>query len=347
MNRSITLRIIFLLLMIAVTVNAAPVLVVAGKVTDEAGNPVKETFMVRVTNETRNLEETNETNSSGEYTVSFVAESLDQKSVVEAGDTLRISALNNKGESIASQMYQMKTDDVTAGRAVVNMTVQEPVSPIPVLVVSGVVKNDQGSPVSAGVSVQVKNEDRQLSATGKTNADGEYVVTLVAMEGDKIAADVGETISATAQGWTEKHKLTEEDIRDAHVSLDIHPPAELHFARVGGIAAEPDKRLLFEVDEGSELRLKLVAGGGSGDQLTYSADPLSAGASVEDDVFAWTPGFDTVTHDEGQKNFDMTLSVTDGDEEDEQPIRITVHYASNADRVTVSISQSSVGWITR
>jgi hypothetical protein len=218
---------------------------------------------------------------------------------------------------------------------------------IPVFVVSGVVKDAKGNPVGAGVVVQAKNENRPLiTATGTTNAAGQYVVTFVAMEGEKIAAEVGDTISVMAQDTTVERKLTEEDISVAHVSIDIQPPDKLNFAKIGDQVADATKRLLFEVNEGKELRLTLVAHGGKGKQLTYTASPLPDGASVKGDVFAWLPGYDTVTREEGQKDFDMTLSVTNEvGEQVSQSIKIKVYHTSNADKLTVSVSPKELAAI--
>ena len=49
---------------------------------------------------------------------------------------------------------------------------------IPVLVVSGTIKDDKGSNLGAGLTVQVTNEDRQLTATTTTDSAGKYIVTL-------------------------------------------------------------------------------------------------------------------------------------------------------------------------
>ena len=254
----------------------------------------------------------------------------------------RLEARMNRLTTIGiTFIFLVATMTVYAAHAFGSSTAEDIVSPTPVLVVSGTITDAQGNTVSAGLHVQVTNEDRQLTANGTTDADGKYIVTLVSVDiqAELIAAGVGEIISVTIQkpSYSKSYELTAEDIRAAHVTIDVTIPDEeiLSFTAVGGKPASPTEILLFEVDEGSELRLKLAAAGGSGNTLTYSASSLPTGATIEDDVFVWTPWYDTVTYDEGQRDFDVTLTVSDGASTASQPIRIRVSYASNAKTVTV------------
>jgi PKD repeat protein len=75
------------------------------------------------------------------------------------------------------------------------------------------------------------------------------------------------------------------------------------------------------VDEGVELAFTVSASDPEGDSLTYSGDPLPAGATLDSatGAFAWTPGFDQA----GAHG--ITFSVSDGDLSASETITITVN----------------------
>ncbi len=75
------------------------------------------------------------------------------------------------------------------------------------------------------------------------------------------------------------------------------------------------------VDEGEEFTLQLEADDPDGDNLAFSADDLPEGATLEDNLFSWTPDFDQAG------DFDITFRVTDDGTpnlSDEEAVTITV-----------------------
>ena len=55
-----------------------------------------------------------------------------------------------------------------------------------------------------------------------------------------------------------------------------------------------EKIASVEANEGEEIRIALNAQDPDGDLITYSAEPLPKGALIEENIFSWTPSFDTV-----------------------------------------------------
>ena len=79
------------------------------------------------------------------------------------------------------------------------------------------------------------------------------------------------------------------------------------------------------VDEGATLSFTISATDPDGDTITYSIDPLPAGAAFNTTTgaFSWTPGYDQAGPDS------TTFTATDGTAEDTEAITITVN---NVDR---------------
>ena len=72
------------------------------------------------------------------------------------------------------------------------------------------------------------------------------------------------------------------------------------------------------IKEGQEFSIQLSAYDPDGDPLTFSVYPLPYGASMDNDVFSWTPDY----YQSGEYN--VRFSVNDGQLEDFEDVKITV-----------------------
>ena len=204
--------------------DAKAVLVVAGNLMDASGQLVDEKFTIRVVNETRNVEVTSEARSKT-YAVTLFA-SPPENIVAEAGDTLRISAVNASGKTSASLTYQIQSADISAAFA--SLDIEVPLRPTPVFAVWGVVTYDQDNAVGEGWRVYVTNEARQLTAPGTTDASGKYTISFVDTGAKAMVAGVGETLLVTLENPSGEdvggklYNLTVADVRAANVSININ-----------------------------------------------------------------------------------------------------------------------------
>ncbi len=97
------------------------------------------------------------------------------------------------------------------------------------------------------------------------------------------------------------------------------------FVLVGG--KSPDSNLEFSVQENSTLELNIQAKDADGDQITYGiSGTLPEGSSFDSssNTLTWTPGFNTVNSDQGNKKFEVTFKISDGFIEKTLPATITV-----------------------
>ena len=273
-------------------------------------------------------------------------------------EKLRIASMNRLGFLVVALillMIAIPADVIsgmvaTATSAMVELIVTVPIASSPVLVVSGTAYDDEGTPLGSGLTVQVSNAVRQLSVTGTTDSSGQYAVTLVNIDpAELVAAAAGETISVGVYDATGtqigigSHVLTDTDIAVAHIVVDTHPPEPqqpiaVHFTEIGGKAAAPEEYLVFEVEEGVQLRLELAAtGGGSGNELIfgYESSSLPIAPAIQGNMFTWMPGYDVVPYNQNQNSFNLILTVTDGTGKAEQPIQIQAHHVSNTASVEV------------
>jgi len=89
-----------------------------------------------------------------------------------------------------------------------------------------------------------------------------------------------------------------------------------------------------QVKEGSELRLELKGSDPDNDAVSFSADELPGGAVLKDNLFVWKPDFDVVN--ETQKEFNVKFTISDGDEEVSQEVKITILDVNQAPEIISS-----------
>ncbi len=337
--------IVLLLLSASGVVQAQPVLVIAGKLTDADGQVLSRGFTIRVTNETNGIQASGISGTDGSYTVTLVAWPPDHTVAAEPGDELRVVVLNAEDTVVGIAEHTLTTAEIEQAVVVLDVPVEPTVTPIPVLAVSGTIRDEAGDSAGAGWSVSVANESRALRAAGITDASGKYALVLVNVEPDGVAAQVGDKIVVTVQDaggqrqTTQRHTLTAADVQNAHATVSVQvrtvPNDPPQFLRVGDQVAASAQRLSFEIKEGEVFRLPLQADDPDGDPLSYSASPMPADARFEGSDFIWTPGFDTVDRVQARKTLELTLLVSDGKSQATQPIALRVQHVPNAASVRV------------
>ena len=86
----------------------------------------------------------------------------------------------------------------------------------------------------------------------------------------------------------------------------------------------------FKIRENQFLSLKIGALDSDDGDLTLSAEDLPQGASFKDQIFSWTPSFDTVKERRGNEQFIVNFIASDGEFDVVHPVTITV---KNVNRV--------------
>ena len=166
-------------------------LVVTGSVfREESEVPIDDVFAITVMNTTRGTEESGMTDENGMYVLTFFGADV----VAETGDEIVVTA-SRDGSEWSSPPYSLSSEDVEAGRAMVNVPTDIKASALTLLVTGKVLFEDGTIAVGAGVTVTSINDGRGLKETGETNADGMYAVTF--LTGD-VVAETGDVIIVTA-----------------------------------------------------------------------------------------------------------------------------------------------------
>jgi len=96
-----------------------------------------------------------------------------------------------------------------------------------------------------------------------------------------------------------------------------------------------------EVIEGNELRIELSANDPDNDAVSYSAKKLPKGAKLKDNLFVWKPDFNVV--DGTQKELSLNFIATDGIDQDEQKVKITILNNNRAPKI-IDYSSSLVAY---
>ena len=127
-------------------------LVVLGKVLLEDGeSPVPAGMTVTIANLTRGLKQTGVTEEDGCYQVTFVGLGTD---VAETDDELMVTVEDTSGKTYDAE-HILTGDEVKAGQAEIDVPTDFTVEPTNLMVVSGTVKNVDGSVAGAGLPVAI------------------------------------------------------------------------------------------------------------------------------------------------------------------------------------------------
>ena len=207
-------------------------LVVLGKVLLEDGeSPVPAGMTVTIANLTRGLKQTGVTEEDGCYQVTFVGLGKD---VAETDDELMVTVEDASGTTYELPMpYTLTGDDVNAGQAEIDVPTNFTVEPTNLMVVSGTVKNVDGSVAGAGLPVTITIGDGRPGTT-TTEVGGTYSYTYtffqplstVARPGDVVKVVVlREETGEAGSGMTEP--LLSKDIIAQHVTVDVQFPAAI------------------------------------------------------------------------------------------------------------------------
>ena len=270
-------------------------LVVLGKVLLEDGeSPVPAGMTVTIANLTRGLKQTGVTEEDGCYQVTFVGLGTD---VAETDDELMVTVEDASGTTYELPMpYTLTGDDVYAGQAEIDVRTNFTVEPTNLMVVSGTVKNVDGSVAGAGLPVAITIGDGTPGTT-TTEVGGTYSYTYtffqplstVARPGDVVKVvvlreETGEAGSKTTE------PLLSKDIIAQRVTVDVQFPA----AKI--MIAQPDP---VSLDSDGDGMVDIVA------TITDSAGELKTDLTVN----AKVAGMGSVTP-EATNNGDGTYTVT-------------------------------------
>ena len=167
-------------------------LVVTGSVFREDSEvPIDDVFQITVMNTTRGTEMSVTTDENGMYVLTFFGTAV----VAETGDELVVTASRDGGEWSSTQT--LSSDEVEAGRAMVNVPTDIKASTLALAVTGQVFFEDGTVSVGAGVTVTSINEGRDAlqASPGETDENGMYSVTF--FTGD-VVAETGDVIVVTA-----------------------------------------------------------------------------------------------------------------------------------------------------
>ena len=273
-------------------------LVVLGKVFLEDGeSPVDTGLTVTVENLTRGSKQTGVTEEDGCYQVTFVGLG---KVVAETDDELMVTIEDASGGTYELPMPYTLTgddvDDVDVG-AEINITTKFTVEPTNLMVVSGTVKNVDGSVAGAGLPVTITIGDGRPPGTTTTEVGGTYSYTYTFFQPLSTVARPGDVVKVvvlreeTGEGGSEMTEpLLSKDIIAQRVTVDV----ELLAAKI--MIAQPDP---VSLDSDGDGMVDIVA------TITDFAGELKTDLTVN----AKVAGMGSVTP-EATNNGDGTYTVT-------------------------------------
>ena len=167
-------------------------LVVEGTVYHEDGTiEMADGLTVTVSSPSRGLEAAATTDTNGSYNVTFFSASAP---VAETGDMLAVTVMQD-GAEIGTADYALTSTDVDAQRATVDVSTDVVASTSTLVVTGSVHFVDSEIPVGPNLTVTVTNPDSGMEATGMTDADGMYNITLFSAA-DPVA-ETGDTIDVS------------------------------------------------------------------------------------------------------------------------------------------------------
>ena len=177
---------------------------------EESEIPIDDVFAITVMSTTRGTEVTGMTDENGMYNLTFFGTQV----VAETGDEIVVTA-SRDGSEWSSPAHSLSSEEVEAGRAMVNVPTDIKAS-TSALAVTGTVYFEDGTvAVGAGVTVTSMNPGRGLETTSTTDADGKYSVTFFSAAG--LVAETADMISVTAVHDGEAVGTTERALTSAEV----------------------------------------------------------------------------------------------------------------------------------
>lgn len=90
------------------------------------------------------------------------------------------------------------------------------------------------------------------------------------------------------------------------------------------------------VDENELIEILLEAKDPNKDELLYSAEPMPRTAYFKANKFIWTPPYDSVSGEEGEKTFEFIFKVSDGSLNTTRAVPITINNVNRAPKLTSS-----------
>ena len=117
-------------------------------------------------------------------------------------------------------------------------------------------------------------------------------------------------------------------------SDSYHTETKFVNVKVNDVNRKPEFDMMdnFEAREGEELRIELKASDPDNDLVKFSAKNMPKGAELRDSSFIWKLDYGVVN--ETTKEFNADFAVSDGFEEEEQKVKITVLNVNQAPKIT-------------
>ena len=196
-------------------------LVVTGSVFREASEiAIDDVFDISVTNTTNGMQLSGMTDGDGMYSLTLFDVSAP---VAETGDVLTVTA-SRDGEQVGAVTYTLTSEEVDAGRAVINIPTGIKASSSALVVAGSVYHEDGTIEMGSGLSVTVSSPGRALESTATTDANGMYDVTF--FSSSTPAAETGDMLAVTVmqdgvQIGAADYALTSADVDAQRATVDV------------------------------------------------------------------------------------------------------------------------------
>ncbi len=90
----------------------------------------------------------------------------------------------------------------------------------------------------------------------------------------------------------------------------------------------------IEINENEKLELPLYASDPEGDSVNISSESLPRNSTIEDDIFIWTPDYDTLISDSFV--FTINFKASDGKAETTKQVNVTVYNVNRPPKITAA-----------
>ena len=175
------------------------------------------------------------------------------------------------------------------------------------------------------IKVMDVNRDFTLDGIAPVTANEGETITITPSASDPD----GDKISYSFSGWMNRagYKANYDDAGTHTVTVTASDGYHKHQKDVAITVNDANQAPVFEpvksltIKENSLLELTINAKDNDGDLITYSAEELPQNSTFTDNLFKWTPGYETT---KGKDNFILKFKASDSILEAEQNVNITV-----------------------
>jgi len=150
----------------------------------------------------------------------------------------------------------------------------------------------------------------------------------------------GDNIKYSYSGWidTDRYMTNYEDAGTYKVKVIASDDFSKDEKYVNVIVNDVNRAPVFgeigkiEINENEKLEFELSASDPDGDSVNITSEVLPRNATIGDNVFVWTPDYDTLGEDFGV--FGIDFKASDGEDETVKSVNITVYDVNRAPRIT-------------